>query len=432
MANTPQVTTSFYPYMVEIPLSSYLLHEDLKHHNSIAIERQTADLIGSQSQIQSALSKGLSESNSLLSSIDRSMAESSAYQSEILDNVRSFSDKIECTNERLGEIGDTLDSIDEGVRQLRVTVRHVGDKLERSIKQVNSNVTLLNCTSANIARMMADSEFTWAHEQARTAERAARVSDLDTAELSISRAVNGGGGHVGAPTHAEFIVLYAEILLRRGDSRLDDAHRQLTACRLYLELEEGEGLHARYDFAMGTYHLNAASARGEPKELETAKSLFRSASRHQAYSVVGKIFEAVAAHKAGVADERVIPVLKPLLKRSPTSSIELSRHRGKTLSKRVVDNAILQSTKELYIEAIDMFEYQSMLEPLLKCIKTLKKAKRVSTPVLNELNEARSAIDKYIPVRDRLTAENQLLSAYVLKEKQKALCDRITTLIKKL
>jgi len=336
-----------YPYAVGVPLSSYLLHEDAKSHRSLEFDRQTAALVGSNQEMAGLLGDGVREARKELRDFGDEMA---GYFSEANDRLENIDQSLDC-------IAGHLVVVEAGIDRLTIAVREGTDQVSRALGTVSAQLSELNQSAAQMARMTEDGELTWALEQARTAARAMRVGDLETAETAAMRALNGGGGHVGAPTHVVFMLQLAEILIRQGAERSADACNALDRAERYLSIDPSADLKGRYHFARGSHLLARARVSGDRADLLAAESEFQTAIAVPRYAVVATIWKAVADTRLGVDAKSIGAALAALIHAQPWCAIEILRLQSKGLDAETVKTAISTATARLYRDAGDTARY---------------------------------------------------------------------------
>jgi archaellum component FlaC len=415
-----------YPYAVDIPLSSYLLHQNSKRHLEASLDKQTGQLIGSNDEIRGAVAAGLHHARESLSKIDRHLEQSNEYLSEMSSSLNEISSNIELIEGGIGRIDDGIQRIDEGIGELTISVRTVGENVVSAIDRVSGQLSELNHTALNIGNMLRDSEFTWAHEQARTAVRAMRVRDLQTAESSAMRALAGTVNHVGAPTHVEFMLLLTEILIQQGPSRLSDAQSWMERSGQYLALEPSEELQGRFRFAKVSYLLLRGEAEGNVEDIQMAKSEFSEARKLKPFQTAGAIYQAIAetalAAPVGEIAETLIAAIMPRYQ----SAIEIWRLRGTGLSSAAVDLAIDLATKQFYKKCELATSPTVAVARIKTALDRIGEGHHVSHEFSEQrrhLNDLLTTTESYDKVRDERISFNRLLAAVKLNretEKYKA------------
>jgi hypothetical protein len=410
-----------YPYAVGVPLSSYLLHQDAIAHQSLEFDRQTAALVGSNEQMAGLLGEGLREARQELRDFGDEMA---GYLSETNDRLESIDQSLDC-------IAGHLVVVEAGIDRLTVAVREGTDQVTRSIGAVSAQLSELNQSAARMARMMKDGELTWALEQARTAARAMRVGDLETAETAATRALNGGGGHVGAPTHVIFMLQLAEILIRQGEGRIADAGTALDRAERYLAIDPSEDLKGRYHFARGSHLLARAQASGDRADLVAAESAFRAAIAVPRYAVVATMWKAVADTRLGVDSAAIGEALAALVHARPWCAIEILRLQSEGLNAETVEAAIRTATSRLYRDAGDTARYRQMrqrADAARAQIEGLSHTRAEYGVKGNHLKQLVAAIDVFTDRFTAATAQDDLAAARALLAQKAATDARLTAL----
>lgn len=346
--------TFFYPTVVDIPLSAYLLHEDAKHHTELEFREQTAALIGSNAEIGDAITHGFQQSLILQAESNELLQQSN----EQLAQLNGSLDRM------IGKMGD----IEDAVNRVSDTVERAGLAIVNAVSAVHLELVKLNRTATLVATMTANPELTWSRERASDASRAMVVGDLELAKQCCDYAINGHGSHTGAPTHVELLILAAEVRTRMGGESLAEASELLDRAKRYLALEPTSLLQARFQFARGAMLLRRHNDLGEAEHLEAAETAFRESCRDAAFSSIGAVYIAVVQTLRRAKADEIVDGLVAAIERRPQIAIEVWRLRGTKLSSSVVDRSISRSTASLFKK----YDYSDKIRHRLDQIKVTR------------------------------------------------------------
>lgn len=387
----------FYPTMVDVPLSAYLLHEDGNRNFNESIDSQTNQILGSNHEIAEAIVYGFQQSY--------------AQQQEQLILLRQLDGS-------LNRLEFQLSSIEGAIDRVADIVERAGAAIVRAVNQLHLDLTQLNASASLLVSMTERPELTWAREQATVASRAMTVGDLSVAETYIDYAIDGLGSHAGAPTQVDLLLLAAEIRIRQGGKHLITASEFMERARKYLALEPTSLLQARFQFAKGSLHLGIHTLSGRDDELKIAEIAFKEAQNDEFFASSAALYKAVVQTKRSKDPIEIATGLAKWIERRPQIAIEVLRLRGTKILASAADIAIESARTSLFSK----FDRRAVIKERMREIGEAKKNVETTSGFdqsykhnLSVLSDLQDLCKSYNAFAEKRSRSNSLMSAFLLK-----------------